>query len=151
MDDGFDDIEAYLQSYIDEYHEFLSWIGATVEHVGPGEMAMAIPYDEKLTNVRPNDDGVADIHGGVAATLIDTAGGLAQRTRLDDPMTGGIATINLNINYLLPATGDLLATAEVVRSGSTIGVSEITVESTSNDGSTRSVAVGQGAYRLFRD
>lgn len=150
-DERYQAMTDYLQQYIDDYHEFLSWIGTTVEDVGEGTMTMAIPYDEKLTNTRPNGgDGRPDIHGGVAATLVDTVGGLVLRTTFDDPVTNDVATINLNVNYLRPATGDLEATADVIRAGSSVGVSDITVESTTPDGETTEVATGQGAYRIFR-
>ncbi len=151
MSESFDDTGDMLQGYIDQNHEFLSWLGTTVGHVGDGEMSMAIPYDEKLTNTRPSaQDRRPDIHGGVAATLIDTVGGLVFHTTFDRPTESGAATINLNVNYLRPATGDLEATANIVRAGSSVGVSEITVESTTPDGTTREVATGQGSYRLFR-
>ncbi|WP_114575955.1 PaaI family thioesterase [Saliphagus sp. LR7] len=152
-DRDFDSLAAVLQSYIDDHHEFLSWLGTGVEAVERGGMVMSIPYDDKLTNGRPGTDGerTPDIHGGVAATLVDTTGGLALRTELDDPLSGAIATITLNVNYLRPATGDLQATAEVVRAGSTIGVSEIIVESETPDGDREPVAIAQGAYRIFRD
>ncbi|KDE59624.1 esterase [Halostagnicola sp. A56] len=146
------DLEGFLQAYIDESQEFLSWLGTSVDDVGAGTMTLSIPYDEKLTNVRP-DSGSGrrpDMHGGVAATLVDTTGGLALRTELEDPFDASIATINLNVNYLRPATGDLSATANVVRVGSSVGVSEITVESTTEDGETKAVATGQGSYRVFR-
>ncbi|ELY98684.1 thioesterase superfamily protein [Natrialba asiatica DSM 12278] len=81
---------------------------------------------------------------------IDTAGGLALRTELERPVDSSIATINLNVNYLRPATGDLTATANVVRVGGTVGVSEVIVESTTPDGETVEVATGQGSYRVFR-
>ncbi|MFC4541174.1 PaaI family thioesterase [Halosolutus amylolyticus] len=150
--DGFDDLEELLQGYIKEYQEFLSWIGTEVDDVGSGTMTLSIPYDEKLTNVRPyvDSDARPDIHGGIAATLIDTAGGFVLRTELENPIAVSIATINLNVNYLQPATGDLTATADVIRVGGTVGVSEVTVESTTPDGETRAVATGQGAYRIFR-
>ncbi|AFZ72500.1 PaaI family thioesterase [Natronobacterium gregoryi] len=146
-------LEDFLQHYIDEHQEFLSWIGTSVEDIDQGTMTLAVPYDEKLTNTRPNtdDDRRADIHGGIAATLIDTVGGLSLRTELADPFAASIATINLNVNYLRPATGDLVATANVIRTGSTVGVSAVTVESTTPDGETREVATGQGAYRIFRE
>ncbi|GAB7018621.1 PaaI family thioesterase [Halostagnicola bangensis] len=146
------DLGEMLQGYIDEYQEFLSWIGTSVDHIGEGTMTLSIPYDDKLTNVRPDagPDRRPDMHGGVAATLIDTAGGLALRTELEDPFAASIATINLNVNYLRPATGDLSATANVIRVGSSVGVSEITVESTTADGETKAVATGQGSYRVFR-
>ncbi|ARS89890.1 PaaI family thioesterase [Natrarchaeobaculum aegyptiacum] len=148
---SFDDIESMLQYFIEENHEFLSWIGTTVENVDEGTMTLDVPYDEKLTNTRPNANGErADIHGGIAATLIDTAGGLSLRTTLEEPFGARIATINLNVNYLRPATGDLSATSNVIRAGGSVGVSEVTVESTTPDGETKEVATGQGAYRIFR-
>lgn len=151
-DRDYESLEVFLQGYIDDHHEFLSWLGTSVETVEQGGMTMTIPYDEKLTNGRPGGgDRIPDIHGGVAATLVDTTGGLALRTELEDPLSGAIATITLNVNYLRPATGDLLATAEVVRAGSSIGVSEIIVESETPDGDREPVAIAQGAYRIFRD
>ncbi|RBI59171.1 PaaI family thioesterase [halophilic archaeon] len=150
-----DDAAEIVQQYIDERHSFLSWLGARVEKVDYGAVVMAVPFDERLTNKPPKGaDGDPEvgpqIHGGVAATLIDTAGGLALRPFLDDPFSGNIATVNLNVNYLRPATDDLTATAEVIRAGNTIGVSTITVESEQPDGDTQPVATGHGAYRMFR-
>ncbi|MDQ2052352.1 PaaI family thioesterase [Natronolimnohabitans sp. A-GB9] len=152
MLEQFDDLEGMVQHYIDNHQEFLSWIGTQVDDVGAGTMTLSIPYDEKLTNTRPGatEDERADIHGGIAATLIDTAGGLALRTEMDDAFTARVATINLNVNYLRPATGNLSATADVVRVGGSVGVSEVTVESTTPDGETTEVATGQAAYRIFR-
>ena len=150
--DEFDDLESLLQYSLEEDHEFLAWLNTSVDNVGDGTMTMSIPYDEKLTNTRPtaDPDEPADLHGGVAATLIDTVGGLSLRTAIDDPFETKISTINLNVNYLRPATGDLVATADVIRVGSSVGVSEVTVESTTPDGETKIVAIGQGAYRIFR-
>lgn len=133
-----------VRSAIEDEHGYLSWLNTTVEAVEPGRIVLRVPFDEKLTN----PTSPPTIHGGVASTLVDTAGGLALHTTLDDPITGGVATVNLNVNYLRRATADLTATADVVRAGSTIGVSEIVVES--GDGENEPVAVGQGAYRLFR-
>jgi len=145
----YDELETHLQTFITN-HEFLSWLGTTVETVEDGTVTMAIPYDSKLTTIRQGaGDRRPDIHGGVAATLLDTVGAMALRTTFDDQLQGTIATINLSVNYLRPATGDLTATAEVVRTGSSIGVSAISVESTTPDGDTREVATGQGSYRLF--
>ena len=152
MLEAFDDLEELLQYFIDNHQEFLSWLGTTVDHVGDGTMTLSIPYDEKLSNTRPGmaDGKRGDLHGGVAATLIDTTGGLALRTAMDDSFEARIATINLNVNYLRPATGDLVATADVIRVGGSVGVSQIMVESTTPDGETTEVATGQGAYRIFR-
>lgn len=141
----------FLQYHIDE-HGFLSWLGATVDELEPGRLVMTIPYDEKLTNSGPgsgvDDDERNTINGGVAATLIDTCGGLAVRASLDDPVYAGVATIDLNVSYLRPARGALTATADVIRIGGTVGVSEVSVVSESGDGESE-VAVGRGSYRIF--
>lgn len=143
--------EAALQEYFDTRHEFLSWLGVQVDELEHGRAVMSIPYDRKLTNVPWTGEGSGDRHpiqGGVASTLVDTVGGIAMRGHLTDPLNDGVATINLNVNYLEQATGDLTATAEVIRAGNTVGVADVLVEST-EDGETTPVAIGQGAYRLF--
>ena len=139
------DAVAIIERRIEEEHGYLSWLNTSVDAVERGRIVLSIPFDDKLTNA----DGDT-IHGGVAATLIDTAGGVAQRTAFEDPYAGGVATVNLNASYLRPATGDLRAEAEVVRSGGSIGVSEMTVTSPVN-GEASEVVVGQGSFRLFRE
>ena len=139
------DVVEIIERRIEEEHGYLSWLNTSVDVVERGRIVLSIPFDDKLTNA---DGGT--IHGGVAATLIDTAGGVAQRTVFENPYAGGVATVNLNANYLRPATGDLRAEAEVVRSGGSIGVSDMRVTSSTN-GDTAEVVVGQGSFRLFRE
>ena len=141
-----DEAVAMLQEYLEDEHTFLSWLGFTVEEFEAGRMVGTIPFDEKLTN--PTEPPT--VQGGVASTLIDVVGGIALRPYLADPVEDDLATINLTVNYLRPATGDLTATAEVVRAGNSVGVSAVEVESATPAGETALVAVGQGAFRLFR-
>jgi len=143
---------ALMQSHIDE-HGFLAWLGVQVESLDPGHLVMRVPYDDKLTNpaIPGREDEGRTVHGGVAAALMDTAGGLAVRSTLSGPLSTGVATIDLNVSYLRPATGDLVATADVVRSGRTIGVAEMTVESQAHGHEQAEVAVGRGSYRIFQD
>ncbi len=59
------------------------------------------------------------LHGGVTATLIDTAMAFAVRTRLAP--TDATATIDLTVHYLRPHTSGLFTcTAKVVRAGKRI-------------------------------
>ncbi|MFW5939192.1 MAG: PaaI family thioesterase [Halolamina sp.] len=150
--------EGFVRYAIEEQHGYLSWLGTEVGAVERGRIELTVPFDEKLTNPasRPT------IHGGVAATLVDTAGGLALRLAAEDPLAVDVATVSLNVNYLRRATGDLHATADVIRAGSTIGVSRVDVTSTvptDSDGDRdwgveageeQLVATGQPSYRLFR-
>ena len=59
------------------------------------------------------------LHGGVTATLIDTAMAFAVRTRL--PREEATATIDLTVHYLRPhLDGTVTCTAKVVRPGKRI-------------------------------
>lgn len=136
-----------LQEFIEDHHDFLSWIGTQVDDISRGAVTMTIPFDEKLTN----PTSPPTMQGGIAATLVDTAGGMACRATLDDPFTEDVATINLNVNYLRRAGSDITARAEVIRMGGTIGWANVTVDSETPDGERKAVAAGQCAYRLFRN
>lgn len=147
-----EDAAEFVRRAIEEQHGYLAWLGTRVEEVDRGRIVLSVPFDEKLTN----PTSPPTIHGGVAATLVDTAGGLAHRLNVEDPLSTGVATVNLHVNYLRRAAGDLTATAEVIRTGSTVGVSEVEVVSTvppdgdSETGEERLVATGQPSYRIFR-
>lgn len=146
--------ESIIQGYIDD-HGFLSWLDVRVEKADYGRLVLRIPFDETLRNhaPAPNEDGDPtsnQIHGGVVATLLDTAGGIVLWPYLDDPFSGSVATINLTVNYLRPASDDLTATAAVIRAGSSVGVSRVTITSETRKKETKTVAVGQGAYRLLQ-
>ena len=68
------------------------------------------------------------VHGGLAATLLDTATGCAIQTRL--PAGIGYATLNLAVNYLRPITtdsGPVWCMGNVVSMGRTVAVSEANV------------------------
>ncbi len=126
-------------------HGFLSWLDVRVEAVSPGRVVLRIPYREELTN-RPFS-GQRSVHGGVAATVIDSVAGAAIKSEL--PNGAGTATIDLNVSYLRPATSDLVATGEVIRVGKSVGVASVRVESETN-GDRSEVAVGRGSFRIFR-
>ena len=68
------------------------------------------------------------VHGGYAATLIDSAIALAVQTTV--PAGVGIATVDLKVTYLRPmtkASGPLVVEASVIHSGRRIAASEARV------------------------
>ena len=142
-----DEEHADLMAAFVEAHGFLSWLNLEVEDLERGRIVMSVPYDEKLVN--PGSQ-VGSIHGGVAASLIDTASGFALRSTFDDPTTGSLATTDLNVTYLRPATNDLRVEAEVLRAGDSMGFTDTLVTSVAPDGETKEIAVGRTSYRLFR-
>lgn len=65
------------------------------------------------------------VHGGLAATLLDTATGCALHTLL--PAGTGYATLNLNVSYLRPITaqtGPMLCVGTVSSHGSRVAVAD---------------------------
>src|SRR3954454_15463777 len=87
-----------------------------------GMRLVDLKLDEATISIEMRDDlrqpsGV--LHGGVTATLIDTAMAFAVRTRLDP--TAATATIDLTVHYLRPHTdGTMTCMAKTVRAGKRI-------------------------------
>ncbi|MFH0996703.1 MAG: PaaI family thioesterase [Pseudomonadota bacterium] len=66
------------------------------------------------------------VHGGVMATLIDTATFWAVFMRI--PESAGLVNIDLKLNYLKPVeNGILIAEGRAIRSGNSISYAETTV------------------------
>ena len=87
-----------------------------------GMRLVDLKLDEAVISIDMRDDlrqpsGV--LHGGVTATLIDTAMAFAVRTRLEP--TAATATIDLTVHYLRPLVeGKAICTGKVVRAGKRI-------------------------------
>jgi uncharacterized protein (TIGR00369 family) len=92
---------------------FSKLIGMKLVDLRPDEAAISIDMRDDLRQ----PSGV--LHGGVTATLIDTAMAFAVRTRL--AIDEATATIDLTVHYLSPhITGVFTCTAKVVRAGKRI-------------------------------
>lgn len=96
----------------------------------------------RFTDEHGNRKG--DVHGGVLATLMDLA--ISQAIRSLRPDLAGLSTINITVNYLDTASGDLVARGKALKVGSSIAVGEATCET--DDG--RIVVQATGAFRLIR-
>ena len=87
-----------------------------------GMRLIGIRHNEAVISIQMRDDlrqpaGV--LHGGVTATLIDTAMAFAVITRLAEGERA--STIDLTVHYLRPHTeGSITCTAKVVRAGKRI-------------------------------
>jgi uncharacterized protein (TIGR00369 family) len=127
-------------------HGFLSWLDVGVEAADEGEVVLSVPYRSDLTNDVGDDAG--PIHGGVFSTLADTASYYALCSTVPDPDDVEPKTVNLNVSYLRPATGPLRARASVTRRGSTIGVTDVVVQSRPDGGEWVPVATATGTFYL---
>jgi uncharacterized protein (TIGR00369 family) len=79
-------------------------------------------------------------HGGVTFTLADTVGGAALVSLVDQP----VPTIDMRIDYIEAASGDLYAEADVVRQGGDVGVVDVEVRAAEDD---TLVADARGVYK----
>jgi uncharacterized protein (TIGR00369 family) len=95
-------------------------IGATLSHVAPGEVDIALPVDTKICQQH------GFVHAGIVSTIADSAAGFASLTLL--PAGSGILTAEFKINLLAPAAGDrLVARGRVIKAGRTLTVAQAEV------------------------
>ena len=96
---------------------FHSWAGIRLVRAIPGEVQIELdaqPHHRNLLGI---------VHGGMIATLADTAMGLAMRTKLEPGTTQVTGT--LHVTYLRPGrAGTIAGLGRVVRAGHTMGAAE---------------------------
>jgi uncharacterized protein (TIGR00369 family) len=112
----FDEIrERFARS---EFHT--AWLGLSLDRLDAGEADVSLEVGSQHQNL------MGTLHGGMIATLADTAMGLAYRTVL----TAGTShlTSQLNVTFLAPGrAGIVTARATVVKSGGRVGYAEADV------------------------
>jgi uncharacterized protein (TIGR00369 family) len=92
----------------------MSLIGASLTVVEPGQVEVALPYRDDLTQQK------GFIHGGIIGMIADTACGYAAYSLM--PADCSLVTVEYKINILAPARTSLVARGEVVRAGRTLTV-----------------------------
>ena len=94
-------------------------MGFTVKTVEEGRVVFAVEPAEYHCNP------LGHVHGGLAATLIDSASGCAIHSMLEPGV--GFTTIDLNTNYVRPmlaGMGEVTCEGTVIHLGRTVGRSE---------------------------
>lgn len=116
------------------------------------QVEIHMPANQQLTG----NPMLGILHGGVTASILDTAGGLmavleAVRHMPDVAIDElrqrlrKVGTIDMRVDYLRPGSGDtFIATAHVIRKGSRVAVCRMELH---NDQGTH-IAVGTGTYMI---
>jgi uncharacterized protein (TIGR00369 family) len=94
-------------------------LGMSVVEVGDGIATFELSPDERMMNP------IGSIHGGIAATILDSCLGCAVHTTL--PPGVGYTTAQLNVHYLRamqPGMGPVRATGTVIHRGRTQSTAE---------------------------
>ena len=97
----------------------MALIGASLKRVAAGEVDIALPYRDDLTQQK------GFIHGGVLGMIADTACGYAAFSLM--PAGGSLVTVEYKMNILKPGRGALLAQGKVIRAGRTLTVARAEV------------------------
>lgn len=136
-----------LEGVKDFMHEkvlFNKFLGLRVDHLGDGEARMLAPFREEFIG----DPFRPALHGGVISTLLDTCGGLAVFTTLED-IRDRTSTVDLRVDYLRPGRKeDLLAQACIVRAGNRVAV--VNLKAYHPGAEDAPVASGTGVYNVRR-
>lgn len=119
---------------------FHSWMGMELVGATPGRVEVALEAADHHLNLQ----GL--LHGGVIATLADTATGLAVRSMV--PAGRRHVTIQLDVHYLLPGRpGRITAVGITVRVGSQIAYAEADIR----DGAERLLARATATVAVMTD
>lgn len=97
-------------------HPALQRLAFELEDLSMDRSVMSLQFSADI------DSGAGNIHGGILATLADTAIACALSTSFDGKM--GFATSNLNIHYLRRARSNVIATAVIIKKGSKVCVGQ---------------------------
>ncbi len=121
------------------YMPFTNLVGIEVTEAADGYAEGRVSMREELSSV----PGGSVAHGGVTYSLADTVGGAAVITLSEDVSP----TVDMRMDYLAPATDDLVAEAEVLRMGGSVAVASIDVW----DVEDHHVATARGVYKTGGD
>ncbi len=118
---------------------FLSGLGVVFDRYEPDDVTLRLPFRPDLTN-----DGTY-YHGGVVASVLDTAGAAAAWSNHDFEKGTGASTVALSIQYVGACKqSDLVCHARAVRRGKELTFTEITA----TDADGRVVAHALQTYRI---
>lgn len=106
---------------------FMATIGARLAHVAPGEIEIELSVMAALLQQH------GFVHGGVVATVADTACGYAALSLM--PAGVGVLTVEFKINFMAPAAGARLrASGRVAKPARTVSVTQAEVHAEAEDG-----------------
>lgn len=111
-------------------------LGARLLAVAPGEVTLALPYSERVTQQQ------GGFHGGAMGALADIAGGYAGLTVAPEGME--VTTVEFKINFLSAFQGgELHATGRVIKAGKRAIITSAEVTHVAADGQRSACAVMQ--------
>jgi uncharacterized protein (TIGR00369 family) len=95
----------------------MATIGATLESVAPGRVAIALPYAAHICQQH------GFLHAGVVTTIVDSACGYAGLSVM--PPGSAVLTVEFKVNLMAPAKGErFIAEGRVIKPGRTLVITQ---------------------------
>ena len=139
---------AGLKRLMEEKVPFNKHLKMSVETIQEGFCVVRVPWQEHLTG----DTNRPAVHGGVLATLLDAAGGVAGWSLLENE-NDRLSTVDLRVDYLRPGPPkDMLCEATVIRMGNKVCVVKMEIYSEGDDkSSVGPIATGHGVFNVAKN
>ncbi len=138
-----------LRRWFEKGIPFNAYLDLRVHALERGRAVIRIPWRSDLIG----DTSRPAVHGGVLSMLVDTAGGAACFTMLDDE-DDRVSTVDLRIDYLRPGpAADLVCEANIVRMGNRVGVTRMHIHTEHlpvPGEEPKPIATGQAVYNIVR-
>ncbi len=130
-----DSLRERVQTSLDR-QGMMQALGVRLLAVAPGQVTLALPYSDRVTQQQ------GGFHGGAMGALADIAGGYAALTVAPEGME--VTTVEYKINFLAAfQNGELQATGQVIKAGKRIIVTTAQVVHVAPDGKRSDCAVMQ--------
>ncbi len=140
-----DDLAALVRRFMREFVPFNAFLGIEVDLIAEGRAILSLPFRPEFIGDSMRTPPA--LHGGLLATLLDTAGGAAVWTTVQ--LNDRVSTIDMRVDYLRPGRSEmLLAEATVIRTGNRVGVTSMRAYHPSTP--TETIAEARGVYNIKR-
>ncbi len=130
--------EAKIRERFPSY-PFPSLLGMEIVSLEVGQAHLFLKCRQELTQ------GMGYLHGGVISALCDTSVAIALFTTIEEDEK--ILTIELKVNFLAPADGDIHSRARIIHKGRRTAVGEVDVM----DRAGTLVAKGLLTYYIYKE
>ncbi len=137
-------VRGSIERFFAEEIPFNRYLGLRLVSLERGTATLLLPFKPELVG----DPFRPALHGGVIATVLDTAGGAAVFSEL--AVGDRVSTVDIRVDYLRPGRlEDLYAEAKIRRVGNRMGVTSIRAYHASDP--DQSVAEAMGVYNIRRE
>ena len=132
-----------IQHAVNEFVPVHKFLGITLKDARRGYALLHFPYRKEVVG----DPRFNRWHGGMLATIVDSAGGAAAITTFTSP-EDQVSSIDIRVDYLKAGQPyDLLAEGEIVKDGSNVMFARMKVW---QEETGEVIAEGRGAFRIKR-